>query len=76
MEVKKGFVLGAGIMGSGIAQLMAQKGIEATLVDVDEAIAKKALNKIEKGLQRRVDKGKMTGDDVQDILSRIKVSNS
>ncbi len=71
MEVKKGFVLGAGIMGSGIAQLMAQNGIEATLSDVDQSIAERSLQNIEKGLQRRVDKGKMTEDQVKEILGRI-----
>lgn len=76
MEIKKGFVLGAGIMGSGIAQLMAQKGLEATLVDVNEDIVKKSLARIEKGLQRRVDKGKMTEEEVKGILSRIKPSVS
>lgn len=71
MDVKKGFVLGAGIMGSGIAQLMAQNGIEVVLSDVDQSIVKRALENVEKGLQRRVDKGKMTEDEVKDILSRI-----
>ena len=74
MEIKKGFVLGAGIMGSGIAQLMAQNGIEATLVDVNEDIVKKSLSKVQKGLQGRVDKGKMTAEEVEGILSRIKPS--
>jgi len=74
MEVKKCFVLGAGIMGTGIAQLMAQNGIEAILVDLDEAIVKRSLANIEKGLQKRVDKGKMSGDEVKDILGRIKIS--
>ncbi len=71
MEVKKGFVLGAGIMGSGIAQLMAQNGIEVTLSDVDKSIAERSLQNVEKGLQRRVEKGKMTEDQVKEILGRI-----
>jgi len=71
MEVKKGFVLGAGIMGTGIAQLMAQKGIEVILSDVDQSIVKRSLENIEKGLQRRVEKGKMTEDEVKGILGRI-----
>lgn len=74
MEVKKGFVLGAGIMGTGIAQLMAQKGIEVILSDVDQSIVKRSLDNIEKGLQRRVEKGKMTEDEVKDILGRISPS--
>lgn len=74
MTIKKGFVLGAGIMGSGIAQLMAQKGIEVILADLDDVVVKRSLAGIEKGLQNRVDKGKMTGDEVKDILSRITTS--
>jgi 3-hydroxybutyryl-CoA dehydrogenase len=74
MNVKKGFVLGAGIMGTGIAQLMAQKGIDVVLVDVDESIAQKSFDNIEKGLNGRVEKGKITADEVKDILSRIKIS--
>lgn len=74
MDIKKGFVLGAGIMGTGIAQLMAQKGIDVVLVDVDESIAKKSFDNIEKGLNGRVEKGKITADEVKDILSRIKIS--
>ncbi|MGM0688110.1 MAG: 3-hydroxyacyl-CoA dehydrogenase family protein [Bacillota bacterium] len=74
MEVKKCFILGAGIMGTGIAQLMAQKGIEAILVDLDEAIAKRSLANIEKGLQKRVEKGKMSEEEVKDILGLIKIS--
>lgn len=74
MEVKKCFILGAGIMGTGIAQLMAQKGIEAILVDLDEAIVKRSLANIEKGLQKRVEKGKMSEEEVKDILGLIKIS--
>jgi 3-hydroxybutyryl-CoA dehydrogenase len=76
MEIKKGFVLGAGIMGAGIAQLMAQNGIEAVLVDVNEDIVKKSVGRIQKGLQGRVEKGKMTAEEVADIMSRIKPSVS
>lgn len=74
MDIKKGFVLGAGIMGTGIAQLMAQHGITASLVDVDESIARRSFDNIEKGLKARVEKGKITADEVTDILSRIKIS--
>lgn len=74
MNIKKGFVLGAGAMGSGIAQLMAQKGIETTLVDIKEEIVRRSVQNIEKGLQKRVEKGKMTEDQVKDILSRIKTT--
>jgi 3-hydroxybutyryl-CoA dehydrogenase len=74
MSIKKGFVLGAGTMGSGIAQVMAQKGIDTVLVDVKEEIVQGALKKVEKGLLRRVEKGKMTDEEVKDIMSRITAS--
>jgi 3-hydroxybutyryl-CoA dehydrogenase len=75
MEIKKGFVLGAGIMGGGIAQLMAQNGIQALLVDVDPAITARSVGNIERGLNGRVEKGKITADQAKDILSRIRTAN-
>lgn len=74
MQVKKGFVLGAGTMGSGIAQLMAQQGMEAVLVDIKDDILQRSLAGIKKGLQRRIDKGRMTVEQVEGILSRIKTT--
>ncbi|MGI5822699.1 MAG: 3-hydroxyacyl-CoA dehydrogenase family protein [Dethiobacteria bacterium] len=71
MEIKKGFVLGAGIMGTGIAHLMAQNGVEAILVDIDDAILKRSIDNIEKILNRRVEKGKMTADDVKALVGKI-----
>jgi len=74
MAIKKGLVLGAGTMGGGIAQLLAQSGIVAVLMDVKEEFAKNAVTKIKKGLMSRVEKGKMTEAEVADILSRIIVA--
>lgn len=71
MEVKKILVVGAGTMGAGIAQLCAQKGIQVILTDVDQERADKGKARIEKGLAKRVDKGKITEAEKQDILSRI-----
>ncbi|MDO9535916.1 MAG: 3-hydroxyacyl-CoA dehydrogenase NAD-binding domain-containing protein [Bacillota bacterium] len=74
MEIKTGFVLGAGIMGAGIAHLMAQNGVNAILVDVDEGILKRAVGNIEKLLTKKVEKGKMTDAQVKELLGRIKIS--
>ena len=74
MEIKTGFVLGAGIMGSGIAHLMAQKGVQAILADVDDAILKRSIGNIENLLNKRVAKGKMTEGDVKELLGRIKTT--
>jgi len=66
--------MGAGTMGSGIAQLVAQNGIQAVLVDLRDDILQGALNKVEKGMKKRVEKGKMTEEQVRDIMSRISVT--
>lgn len=74
MEIKKAAVLGAGTMGSGIAQLMAQNGITTVIYGRNEERLNNALNKIEKGMMKRVEKGKMTEDEVKTIMSRLSVS--
>jgi len=69
MEIKKPFVLGAGIMGAGIGQLCAQKGYEVFVTDVSEEIIGKAKEKVTRGLQRRIEKGKITQEDMDSVLS-------
>ena len=53
-------VIGAGQMGSGIAQVTAQAGIRVLLCDIDLALAQQAKARIAKGLARLVDKDKIT----------------
>ena len=65
-------VIGAGTMGSGIAQAFAQtEGYEVCLCDINEEFAANGKNKIAKGLQRLVDKGKKTQEEVDAILDKI-----
>lgn len=71
MEIKNVLVVGAGAMGGGIAQLCAQNGINAVITDISQELADKGKARIEKGLAKRVDKGKITEADKQDVLSRI-----
>ena len=71
MEIKKVLVVGAGTMGGGIAQLCSQQGIKAVITDINLELAEKAKARIEKGLARRVEKGKITEDVKQDVMSRI-----
>lgn len=71
MEIKNVLVVGAGAMGGGIAQLCAQKGINAVITDISRELADKGKARIEKGLAKRVEKGKITEADMQDVLSRI-----
>ncbi len=72
MEIKKICVIGAGLMGSGIAQVAAQSGFDVKLTDVEQRFLDKGLSGIEKNLQRMAEKGKMTGADAETIRSRIK----
>lgn len=71
MDIKKPFVVGAGIMGSGVGQLCAQQGYEVTVLDISDEIIEKAKEKIKAGLKRRVEKGKITNEDMGSVLSRM-----
>ncbi len=71
MDIQKPFIIGAGIMGSGIGQLCAQQGLEATVVDVSADIIDTARTKVARGLQGRVEKGKITQEEMDAVLSRI-----
>lgn len=64
-------VIGAGQMGSGIAQVVAQAGVDVLLVDIDLALAEKARAKIAKGLARLVEKEKIAAADADAAVARI-----
>lgn len=74
MDIKKPIVIGAGIMGAGIGQLCAQRGLSVIVTDVSDDIIGKAKNKIAKGLEKRIEKGKISPADMDSILSRMKWS--
>jgi len=72
MDVRNVCVIGAGAMGSGIAQLAATKGYHVNLVDINEELLKKAKASIENNLNRfYVAKGKFSDEEAKKILSRI-----
>src|SRR5687768_14249420 len=71
MEIKKVGVLGAGLMGHGIAQVSAQAGYDVVLREVDDATLQKGIGKIEKQLGRSVEKGKLEQADADAIRGRI-----
>lgn len=64
-------VLGAGSMGSGIAQVAATHGWEVQLVDINEEAIVSARTKLQKILNRQVEKGRMTDLEVREIMGRI-----
>lgn len=74
--VKKFMVVGAGQMGSGIAQVAAQAGLQVVLNDIKEEFVQRGLGVITKNLTRDVQKGRKTQDEMDAILSRIQPSTS
>ncbi|MDD7558238.1 MAG: 3-hydroxybutyryl-CoA dehydrogenase [Porphyromonas somerae] len=64
-------VLGNGTMGAGIAQTMSQKSLEVTMKGRSTESLGRAMARMEKGLNRQVDKGRMTAEDRDAILARI-----
>ena len=72
MDIKLIGVLGAGSMGSGIAQVAAQSGYQVLMRDIEERFVENGLRAIEKFLSKSVEKGKMTGEQKKNILLRIK----
>jgi len=78
-DVRKIGVVGAGVMGHGIAQVCARTGFNVYLLDVNMEILENALRLIRNGpfgLMRLVERGKLTVDQVNDIMSRIKITLS
>jgi len=67
-------VIGAGTVGNGIAHTAAVSGLDVTLVDVSDQLVGRAIETISANLQRGVDKGRMTADDKQAALDRIRPS--
>ena len=76
MEIKTFGVIGAGQMGGGIAQVAAMSGLDVIMNDIKTEFVEKGFENISKILSRSVDKGKMTEDDKNAILGRIKTSVS
>mgnify|MGYP001615670169 CR=1 FL=1 len=71
MEIKRIMVIGAGFMGSGIAQVMAAAGYDVVLMDVADGFVRKGMAAIEKNLAGSVAKGKLAEADKAATLGRI-----
>jgi 3-hydroxybutyryl-CoA dehydrogenase len=70
-QIEKVGVLGAGMMGHGIAQVVAQAGYQVVLREVDEQTLAKGVGRIEKQLARAVEKGRSTQEDADAVRGRI-----
>ncbi len=71
MEIKTIGVLGAGQMGSGIAQIAASKGYKVILRDIKQEFCDNALAKMRAGLEKRVAAGKTTQEAVESTMANI-----
>jgi enoyl-CoA hydratase/3-hydroxyacyl-CoA dehydrogenase len=75
-EIKRVAVIGAGLMGHGIAQAFALQGYNVNLLSRREDSLKRAIREIEWSLNKFVEKGKINEDELKTILSRIKTTTS
>ena len=71
VQIKKVGVLGAGLMGHGIAQVAAQSGYEVVLREVDDDKLEKGIGRIDKQLARAVEKGRAEQSDADAVKERI-----
>ncbi|MFZ5632258.1 MAG: 3-hydroxybutyryl-CoA dehydrogenase [Bacillota bacterium] len=76
MEIKKIMVIGAGQMGSGIAQVSAAAGYSVVMNDLNDDFVSRGLGNISKNLDRDVKKGRLTAEQKAEIMGRIKPSTS
>jgi len=76
MEIKKVGIVGCGIMGAGISQVCAQSGYQVIVSEANEELLHKGLASIRNILTKNVDKGKISQQDMDTILGRIKETTS
>lgn len=76
MAIEKVNVLGAGVMGMGIAQALAQQGFATTVCDLEEQILEKGLEKTRKNLDSLVKKEKITAEEMNKVISHIKTTTN
>jgi len=74
--VKRVAVIGAGVMGHGIAQVFAMAGYEVNLLDIKDEFLKNAIEKIRWSLGKFAEKRRIRPEDVDKILARIKTTTS
>jgi len=74
MDIKTLGVVGAGQMGNGIAQVAAMNGLDVIMSDIKTEFVQQGFETIKKLLKRSVDKDKMTGEEMDAVLGRIKTT--
>ena len=76
MAIERIGVIGAGQMGTGISHVLALAGYDVVLDDVNKDALGKALERIEKNMQRQAAKGAIKADDIPAALKRIRVTQT
>ena len=76
MAITKLGVLGAGTMGSGIAQVGLQGGLEVTLVDLEQSFIDRGLENIIKNFDKSISKGRITENEKKEFLKNLNISTS
>jgi 3-hydroxybutyryl-CoA dehydrogenase len=74
MQIKKVGVLGAGLMGAGIAQVAAGSGHDVTVIEISDELLQKGLGGIQKSLAKIAEKGMITAAQKDETLARLKGS--
>jgi len=74
VEVQRIAVIGAGTMGTGIAQVAARAGYRTELYDAIEGAARRSIDRIGESLLRAVEKGKCTAQEREGTLSRLSIA--
>jgi len=69
-------IVGAGTMGNGIAQVAARAGYDVVMRDVRDEFLQRGMSAIDKSLQRDVDKERLSGEEKQAIVGRIKTTTA
>src|SRR5687768_6461827 len=64
-------IIGSGVMGSGIAQVAAEAGLDVRLFDINEKLLDNAIGAITKFINRSAEKGKVTQQQADDAIARI-----
>jgi len=72
MEIKKVGVVGCGLMGSGILEVCARSGYSAVVTEINQEFLDRGMGLLQKSLGRAVDKGKLSAEDRDATLGRVK----
>ena len=71
-KIKKAAVIGAGIMGNGIVQVLAQVGFEVAMTDIEDKFIQRGIASIKKSLGRMKKRGKIAEDEAEKVFKQLR----